>query len=329
MGPELIITNGDSAGELLRATVMGAEVLPWRDVLHEGPVPFTDTIEALSEVRADYLADRGWGAHMEIAEALMARDRGLGISEEFDRVTLWFEHDLYDQLQLLQILDWFADHPRDDDSLILVQADDYLGRQSADTLMRIGEHATPVTEAQFDLARRAWRAFRQSTPELWASLLEEDLSAMHHLRAAVLRSLEELPDARSGLTRSQRQILRAIRSGVTRARELFGACQAQEQASFMGDWSFWALLDELAAGPSPAIDGLDAGPFRPELDEEGRLLYLDSELRLTVIGNEMLAGKEDRADHAEIDLWLGGTHVTNKTLWRWDSRTERLVAPTV
>ena len=28
---------------------------------------------------------------------------------DFDRIELWFEHDLYDQLQLLQILAFFAD----------------------------------------------------------------------------------------------------------------------------------------------------------------------------------------------------------------------------
>jgi hypothetical protein len=35
---DLIITNGDAAGELLRRATPGTEVLPWRDVLHEGPV---------------------------------------------------------------------------------------------------------------------------------------------------------------------------------------------------------------------------------------------------------------------------------------------------
>jgi hypothetical protein len=28
-----------------------------------------------------------------------------------DEIALWFEHDLYDQLQLLQLLDWFAARP--------------------------------------------------------------------------------------------------------------------------------------------------------------------------------------------------------------------------
>ena len=77
---DLIITNGDAAGELLRRAIPRAEVLPWRDVLHEGPVPPTGTLAELTAIRAEYLADRGWGEREEIATYLQARDRGLAHS---------------------------------------------------------------------------------------------------------------------------------------------------------------------------------------------------------------------------------------------------------
>ena len=35
----LHVTNGDSAANTLRQTALGGAVLPWQDVLHEGPVP--------------------------------------------------------------------------------------------------------------------------------------------------------------------------------------------------------------------------------------------------------------------------------------------------
>ncbi len=35
----LNITNGDSAVELMRKAGISGEYLPWRDVLHDGPVP--------------------------------------------------------------------------------------------------------------------------------------------------------------------------------------------------------------------------------------------------------------------------------------------------
>src|SRR4029078_10283801 len=40
--PQLLhVTNGESAGNTLRQTGLGGAVLPWQDVLHEGPVPAT------------------------------------------------------------------------------------------------------------------------------------------------------------------------------------------------------------------------------------------------------------------------------------------------
>ncbi len=35
----LHLTNGDSAADLIREAGIGGKVLPWRDVLHMGPVP--------------------------------------------------------------------------------------------------------------------------------------------------------------------------------------------------------------------------------------------------------------------------------------------------
>ncbi|MGI9511113.1 MAG: hypothetical protein ACR2QJ_17380 [Geminicoccaceae bacterium] len=35
---DLVITNGDSAADRLRAAGCKAGILPWRDVLHDGPV---------------------------------------------------------------------------------------------------------------------------------------------------------------------------------------------------------------------------------------------------------------------------------------------------
>ena len=59
--PKLLhITNGDYAAEKI-STIVSGNVLPWRDVLHEGPVPAL-RLEELSTLRAKFNAERGWGA---------------------------------------------------------------------------------------------------------------------------------------------------------------------------------------------------------------------------------------------------------------------------
>ena len=319
---DLIITNGDAAGELLRRAIPRAEVLPWRDVLHEGPVPPTGTLAELTAIRAEYLADRGWGEREEIATYLQARDRGLANSTAFDRVVLWFEHDLYDQLQLLQILDWFSREPMNaDGSLLLVQASEFLGRQTDDEIEALRTLEELVTPEQLALAANVWAAFRAPTPKPWQALPGGDLSPLPFLASAVRRMLEELP-GRDGLSRSERQVLSAVGGGITTPPALFVAVQRTEQAAFMGDWSFFGLLDGLGLARVPLIAGLDGAPFSPESTSPA---YFQSELALTAFGEAVLEGREDHAAMNGIDRWWGGTHLTGERLWRFDADVERLI----
>jgi len=53
----LHLTNGDSAAGFLRDSGVADRAVAWRDVLREGPVPPGLTLEAMSQVRARFLAD--------------------------------------------------------------------------------------------------------------------------------------------------------------------------------------------------------------------------------------------------------------------------------
>jgi hypothetical protein len=320
---DLVITNGDAAGELLRHTLQGAEVLPWRDVLHEGPVPLTATLEELTATRVEYLAGAGGGEIGAIEFELTARDRGLAMSPNFDRVVLWFEHDLFDQIQLLQVLDWFAANPRPEGTLLLVQTEDYIGRQEPEAIEGLAATAQTATQEQLALAKRAWAAFRQKTPEAWFRLLDEDLSALPFLRSAMVRMLEELPGP-DGISRTERQMLATAQAVSITALGLFIAVQKQEAAEFMGDWSFWRLLDQLALADEPLIAGLEAAPFQHDVPELAQA-YLTSRVTLTSLGKAVLAGGADWTAHHAVDRWWGGTHLTDNALWRWDPAVEDLI----
>ena len=90
----LNITNGDSAVSLMRAGGVPGDFLPWRDVLHDGPVPGDLDLERLSALRARFIAERGWGNRRDIDAAFRERDKLLEASIHRERVVLWFEHDL-------------------------------------------------------------------------------------------------------------------------------------------------------------------------------------------------------------------------------------------
>ena len=314
----LIITNGGSAGGCLKEAYPDAQILPWRDLLHEGPVPLGDD---LSAVRADYIGQM-WD--VDAQPDFAARDEVMSNLSGHTSIRLWFEHDLYDQLQLLQVLDALKGQALD---VELVQADDFLGHDTPDTIKRWQDLASPVTEAQYDLASKAWLAFRQETPSDWAKLLDEDTDVLPHLHAAVLRMLEELPSARSGISRTERHILEAVNEGAIMPGQIFKTCQSCEEAQFMGNWSFFERLDRLTHADHPALSSDTGARFLPGQGQEAVQAYLSSTYELTAFGQDVLAEDADFAGDNPTDFWWGGTHITPTNLWRWDAGLQELVRP--
>jgi len=306
LGPLLHVTNGESAGNTLRQTGLGGAVLSWQDVLHDGPVPAVPPAE-LRAVRARFLSECGWGAERSLLDAFERRDRLYEHALEAQtRVVLWFEPDVYDQLQLLQALALAGDA-----ELELIQADEDLGPLSADELEALWPSRRPVTEGMRALARDAWDAFCALEPAGLAELLERDTVALPHLRSALRRLLEELPDAETGLTRTERQLLEPLLHGPKRPPELYLASQAREEAIFLGDAWAWKRLAELV----PLVEEL---PPPPPLGDPRE--FAATPVTLTQLGRDVLAGKADRVEVAPVDRWLGGTHLGGERDWRWDGR---------
>jgi hypothetical protein len=291
-------------------------------VLHEGPI-VGGALEACTTERVAYLARRFRIEPDEIAADFAERDRIVRAHADFDSIELWFEHDLYDQLQLLRILAFFADEGRAD-GVLLVQADDFLGAQRVDTILRFAERARPIERADLDLAASVWAALVSPTPEAVASNVARLDSRLPYLKNALHRFLQELPAPGSGLSRTEEAILNGIAAGTVAPLRLFPEVIRQEEAAFMGDWSFFHILDDLASCDVPLIAGL--APFVGGEPDAER--FEEAELELTVAGEDVLAGGEDHVAMSGIDRWWAGTLLRGRDVWRYDRGAAMLVAPT-
>jgi hypothetical protein len=330
----LHVTNGDAAAEPLRRAGLAGDVLPWRDVLHDGPVPAGLASAELNRVRAGFLAARGWTGFDNALRGLDERDRALAdAAAGGGEIVLWFEHDLYDQLQLLQVLDRLADAEavRGRVSLVCIGAfpgvEPFhgLGQLSPEQLASLHPGREPVADAQWALARAAWAAFRAPDPAEIERVLAGDTGALPFLRGALVRHLEQFPAVGDGLSRTERQILEAVAAGAAGPRELFLADQAREERVFMGDATLWGYVRSLVDGPEPLLRVAGGGPFRlPGPDADGAAFW-EQRLELTERGRAVLRGEADRLALGEADRWLGGVHLHDGARWRWDREAYRLV----
>jgi hypothetical protein len=328
----LHVTNGDSAAGTIRRSGVEGEVLPWRDVLHDGPVPARVTDAELREVRARFLADRGWAAYGEALADVEARDARLARAlSEGEPVVLWFEHDLYDQLQLLQLLDRLAEGGAGG-GVEMICVGEFpgverflgLGQLTPEQMGSLWERREPVGDGQLDLGRRAWAAFRSPDPTGLEGLLREDTAALPFLAAALRRHLEEYPAVGGGLSRTERQAVECLAAGVRSPVKLFRAMYDMEEAPYLGDSSFWWILEGLRSGPRPLLRTEDGAPLGDPSDRDAR----ERALSLTDDGQRVRHGDADRiALHGGIDRWLGGVHLRGREpRWRWDGETGGLRA---
>jgi hypothetical protein len=231
---------------------------------------------------------------------------------------LWFEHDLYDQLQLLQAL---AGVPADIERLDLIQAGEFLGPLGPEELESLWPERRAVTPEILELARDAWEAFRAPEPTGLEALLGRDTSPLAFLAAAVRRLLEELPELGSGLSRTERQLLEPLLEGPRTPFELFRESQAREEALFAGDAWVWRTLAGL--GPLVATTEGEALPPPPPLGNQR--VFAATRVVLTDAGREVLSGGADRVTVAGLDRWLGGTHLTVESDWRWDASSGSVI----
>lgn len=319
------ITNGSSAAGGLRAAELPGEVVTWDDVLHDGPVPAEVSFNQLRAVRARFIADCGWGSFEETLRKFTERDRALDRALDHDEIVLWFEHDLYDQLQLLQLLDWFATCELGATKLTLVCGPEYLGNSTPARLRERYPLRSTVTDAQLGLGRSAWAAFRSENPTAIEALLGAPTTALPFLAAALRRHLEQFPSTRNGLSRAEQQALDAIQAGAVKLGDAFVAShQRREDPIYLGDSSFAMYVASLSNAREPLVLTANGGRLGAP---GGGPAFWRSEVALTDAGRAVLAGSADHVRLNGIDRWLGGVQLTGEeAAWRWDSGSRALRA---
>ena len=156
---------------------------------YEGPVPGGLSDGELLDVRARYLAGADQG-DVDRVNDLRRWRQAIEAHESYDELVLWFEHDLFNQLNLIQLLSWirtcvpggkvvslvcigsFPDHPRFKG----------LGELSPVELASLFETRRPLSDAQ-SRTRRAGVEGVQGTGTRRA----RDSASLRYRRVALLR----------------------------------------------------------------------------------------------------------------------------------------------
>src|SRR5262245_14932909 len=320
----LHVANGSATTKLIRAAGIPGHLSIWADPLYEGPVPGDIADAELIRVRAGFLASPSEDAGA-VERGIRRWREVIDDSESYDELVLWFEHDLFDQLCLIQLLSWMKPRLPAAKVVRLIEIGAFsghpafkgLGELAPNDLASLLESRAAVSDERYALAARAWTAFRSASPEALELLRQTDMAAMPFLGPALKRFLEEYPWTIDGLSRSERRLLAIASSGEIDLWTAFLRMHEGETAYYITDGSFLALLQEFSRCSPPLISVTTSLAV-------GRIP--DGKIALTERGRAVLNGDLDRVATYGIDRWFGGVHLTAKTSgWRWNDAEQRIV----
>jgi hypothetical protein len=295
----------------------------WRDVLHEGPVPDVGD-EELRDVRARFLGAGDEAAVAAVRRALEERDAALAGGRDGDYV-LWFEADLYDQLQLAQLLARLAELRVAPERISLICIGEYLGIAHFGGLGELGPEQlaglpatalVTLTEEALALATKAWTALRAPEPRSLAEIVAARSPELRFMAEAFDRLGREYPWTRDGLSLTERRLLAAIARGAPAAGDAFVTAAAREARPFLGDtWAF-AAIERLARATVPLVAVEPSG----SVDRFAAVSLTDA-------GDRVLRGEADHVALNGVDRWVGGVRLLGRDVgWRWDDGVEAVVA---
>jgi hypothetical protein len=309
--------NGDSTADTLRRAGFPGTHFAFREALTSGPTPQGLAKEEWFAVRARALAGMATQTVATVEQELAAQDATLDSLNRHDEIVLWFEHDLLCQTHLIYLLDRFARQPVAPARLSLICINEFpgipdfrgLGQLTAEQMASLFDTRHEITAAEFNCARSAWHAYSSDDPHVLNNLLQANLSALPFLRGALLQHAARFPSYRNGLSYAENRLLGLIVEGFTDYPKLCSAFFAAEPAYGLGDLQIQQDLKRMAEVRHPLIALSVTGDWR------------NATCRLIDHGRRILENRDDFVALNSLDQWLGGVHLTNEYLWRWDGKT--------
>lgn len=307
MSKTLHLLNGDSTREILEQTDISGDHCVWRDVLSDGPAIPDVGSESYWDTRADYMSRAFTISREEFAEKAQAEFKKLEAFADYDEVVLWFEYDLFCQVNMMAVLHWFNQQERGDTKVSLI----CVGREEGyEKLVGLGELPPDRYPDLFNRRRIMGSAdfsFATDVYEAWCSADPTDLETyillpsneFPYLSDALQSHFKRFPSSQTGLTEIEQKIVELIYEGVNEERRIVGSLLRWQAFYGFGDLQFFQVLERL----------------KPILDN-GNSISVKSESRdLLNAGTPLTSIDRNYA--------LGGAQVSD---WQWDRQKNELTS---
>ncbi|MBT8299240.1 MAG: DUF1835 domain-containing protein [Maribacter sp.] len=292
MSSLLHITNGDVLTERLKSLKLKGDIITWREMLCEGKTLTNVGSESFWKTRFEFLNKHYKVSKSWFVEKTLKEYRSLCNHKQQDQIVLWFEYDLFCQINMLAVISWLKTHRKYAHiSLVCSGNEDDtdkmygLGDVSDEKLLELYENRIELSMNDIEYADYVWQLYCSDNPIRLENLTDFNNYQYDYLSDAIKAHLKRFPTIKNGLNEIENHVLQLSFDKKPKSkRELLRTVLMDQGIHGFGDSQYERIISTL----KPLYSS-----FNP--------------VRLTKKGKEILDGKTSYyAGIQDNEAYLGG-----------------------
>ncbi len=214
MSSLLHITNGDCFTQRLKSLKLKGDIVTWREMLCEGKTLTNVGSESFWKTRFEFLNKNYKVSKSIFIEKTLKEYRSLCNHKQQDQIVLWFEYDLFCQVNMIAVISWLKTHRKYAKiSLVCSGKEDEsdklyaLNELSDEKVRELYENKLELGQDDIEYADYVWQLYCSDNPIRLENLSDYGNYQFDYLSEAITEHLHRFPTIKNGLNDMENNIL--------------------------------------------------------------------------------------------------------------------------
>ncbi|MET6990687.1 DUF1835 domain-containing protein [Sediminicola arcticus] len=253
MTSQLHITNGDLLTKRLNSVNLKGEMITWREMLCEGQTLTAVGSESFWKARFEFLNKTYKVSKSRFIEQTLKEYRSLCNHKQQDQIILWFDYDLFCQINMLAVISWLKTYRRHAEISLVSSGnikEGELPKSLSDLdnkeLLSIYSSRKILSQDDIEYADYIWQLYCSNNPIRLENIKDYKNYQFDNLSSAIAAHLKRFPSIRNGLNEVENQVLKvALEQHPDSKKELLSLILKNQSVYGFGDTQYERIITKL------------------------------------------------------------------------------------
>ena len=253
MSSQLHITNGDSFTQRLQELKLKGDIITWREMLCEGKTETNVGSEAFWKTRFEFLHKNYNVSKSWFIEKTLKEYRSLCNHKQQDEIILWFEYDLFCQINMLAVISWLKTHRRHARITLACSGDQEadgnyqgLSELSEEQIHKLFDKRVELSQDDIEYADYVWQLYCSDNPIRLENLTDFENYKFDYLENSIQVHLKRFPTISNGLNELENRVLRVVADEKPKSKKALMKSLLTNQGWYgFGDSQYERMLSNL------------------------------------------------------------------------------------